>query len=261
MVNKVEDGLRVQRHYKKSDEGNPLISIITVVYNGEKHLEETIKSVINQTYDNIEYIIIDGGSTDGTINIIKRYQDNIDYWISEPDNGIYDAMNKGLSCATGDYVAFMNADDWYELDALQAIADAAQQSKAGFITAKVKIINEDTQESVIRESRFDEYGKNIHHQTCFIDLNIHKQFLYNTQFRLAADRDLIVRLIQSGITTHFVDKVVANFREGGIGSDILKYQKELFRSNRENVGLLFALKRMIMNLTGRTFFNVLNIKR
>ena len=242
-------------------EHTPKISVITVVFNGEKYLEETIKSVVSQGYQNLEYIIIDGGSTDGTLAIIQKYADQITYWSSEADEGIYDAMNKGLGVATGDYVAFMNADDWYEPGAFQAVADAIMQSGAAFITAKIRIINTQDQTEVIRESRFDAYGKNIHHQTCFIDLSIHKQFLYDTQYRLAADRDLIVRLLQSGISTYFLDKIIANFREGGLGSDMLQYQKELFYSNRKNVGTLFALKRMILNLSGRTLFRLLNIKR
>ncbi|TYB33575.1 MAG: glycosyltransferase [Flexistipes sinusarabici] len=89
----------------------PLISIITVVFNGEEYLEETILSVINQTYPNVEYIIIDGGSTDGTVDIIKKYEHAIDYWVSEPDKGIYDAMNKGIKLLTGEWVNFMNAGD------------------------------------------------------------------------------------------------------------------------------------------------------
>lgn len=97
---------------------NPLISIITVVYNGEKFLEQTIQSVIYQTNDNIEYIIIDGGSADGSIEIIKKYEKYIDYWISENDEGIYDAMNKGLNVAKGKGVLFLNAGDYFVGDVL-----------------------------------------------------------------------------------------------------------------------------------------------
>ena len=89
----------------------PLISIITVSYNAVKTIEDTIVSVLGQTYSNIEYIIIDGGSTDGTLDIIKKYEDKITYWVSEPDKGIYDAMNKGILKATGDYLFFLGADD------------------------------------------------------------------------------------------------------------------------------------------------------
>src|ERR1044071_10024902 len=90
---------------------NPTVSIITVVYNGEKELEPTIQSVINQTYPHIEYIVIDGGSRDGTINIINKYRDKISYFISEADKGLYEAMNKGIRVVTGDNLWFMNAGD------------------------------------------------------------------------------------------------------------------------------------------------------
>jgi glycosyltransferase involved in cell wall biosynthesis len=90
---------------------NTLISIITVVYNGVSTIEQTILSVINQTYKNIEYIIIDGSSTDGTVDIIKKYEKHLIYWVSEPDKGIYDAMNKGIRKATGEWLNFMNSGD------------------------------------------------------------------------------------------------------------------------------------------------------
>jgi len=109
---KGEGGLRTKGYFKKSYEDKSLISIVTVVYNGEKYLEETIQNVINQTYDNVEYIIIDGGSTDGTLDIIKKYEDRVDYWASEKDSGIYDAMNKGISLFSGDYLFFLGADDF-----------------------------------------------------------------------------------------------------------------------------------------------------
>ena len=101
----------------------PLISIITVVYNGEEYLEQTINSVINQTYKNIEYLIIDGGSTDGTLDIIKKYDNHISYSVSESDKGLYDAMNKGISIANGELIGMINSDDWYELDAVELIVN------------------------------------------------------------------------------------------------------------------------------------------
>jgi glycosyltransferase involved in cell wall biosynthesis len=106
-----EGGLRTRGRFKKEHDGSPLVTVVTVVYNGAEHLERTIRSIINQSYNNIEYIIIDGGSTDGTVDIIKKYDQTVDYWVSEPDNGIYDAMNKGVSLACGDWINFMNAGD------------------------------------------------------------------------------------------------------------------------------------------------------
>jgi len=101
----------------------PLISIVTIVFNGDKYLEETILSVINQSYKNIEYIIIDGGSTDRTLDIIKKYEKSIDYWISEKDNGMYDALAKGFSFCHGEFIAFINSDDFYFPNAFSTVID------------------------------------------------------------------------------------------------------------------------------------------
>ena len=96
-----EDSRR-QRLFKESCLGRPLVTVVTIVFNGERHLEATIQSVLDQTYDNVEYILIDGGSTDGTVDILRRNEEFLDYWVSEPDLGIYDAMNKAAALATGD---------------------------------------------------------------------------------------------------------------------------------------------------------------
>ena len=115
----IQGGKRLNNGYVNS---KPLFSIITVVYNNEKYLEETIKSVVNQKFQNFEYIIIDGGSSDKTLDIIKRYDSQIDYWISEKDKGIYDAFNKGMSLAKGDFIGIVNSDDTYFDNALEIIA-------------------------------------------------------------------------------------------------------------------------------------------
>ena len=110
-LRKNQGGLRTKGYFKKTSIEKPLITVITVIFNGAASLEDTIKSVINQPYDNVEFIIIDGNSNDGTLDIIKKYDDKIDCWISEPDDGIYDAMNKGLNLSRGEYSIFLGADD------------------------------------------------------------------------------------------------------------------------------------------------------
>ncbi len=102
----------------------PVISIITIVFNGEKYLDQTIRSVLDQNYPSVQYIIIDGGSTDNSINIIKKYEKDLYFWISEKDNGISDAFNKGIARATGDIIGIINADDWYEHNTFERVAQS-----------------------------------------------------------------------------------------------------------------------------------------
>ena len=116
-------GLRTKGITKTGTPDHPLITVVTVVYNGAATLEQTILSVVNQTYDNVEYIIIDGASTDCTLDIVKKYEDKIDFWQSEPDKGIYDAMNKGIGLATGEYVALLNSGDWYENNTIETVVN------------------------------------------------------------------------------------------------------------------------------------------
>ena len=184
-----------------------MISVITVSYNAVSTIEQTILSVINQTYSNIEYIIIDGGSTDGTIDIIRRYEDKIAYWVSEPDRGIYDAMNKGASKANGEYIAFLNSDDWYELDAVSIIAQFAD-GKTDLISGIIKLYKNNIFLYAHGASMDNIYNEMIAHPSTFMRRD------------LFADYDLMLRLKKHGGHFVFIDKVIANFRLEGASSDV-----------------------------------------
>lgn len=207
----------------------PLISIITVVFNAVNTLEQTIQSVINQNYESIEYIIIDGGSTDGTLDIIKKYDNQIDKWLSEPDKGIYDAMNKGINLATGELVGIINADDWYEPDVIAYIAGCYKNSDRDVVIhGLLRNFKDNLFYSIkgnsIQVLRYDM----IQHPTCFIPKLIYLQHgVYDIQYKCCADYDLILRYVNSGIKFNFIEQTIANFRIGGI-STLDKFQKEKY---------------------------------
>ena len=220
---KGEGGLRTKGYFKQSLEDKPLISIITVVFNGEKYLEETIQSVINQSYDNVEYIIIDGGSTDGTLDIIKKYEDKISYWVSEKDEGIYDAMNKGLKVVTGKYISILNADDYYEKDALFLSVKMIEKEKSDYCIANVKFVGSKSitrpiypliQDKVYQEMPYP-------HVSAVIASYIYKQVgLFDTEFKIAGDQDMAVRIHLAGYKASYLNKLVAHLEKGGISSGI-----------------------------------------
>lgn len=168
----------------------PKISIITVVYNAKDLLEETIKSVISQSYKNVEYLVIDGGSTDGTIEVIKEYEKDISYWISEPDNGIYDAMNKGTKLAHGDYVYFLGAGDIIH----DVLLDVSTLLIDGNTIYYGNVFRNDTLK--VYDGKFSPLKlavKNICHQSIFYPTKVFKQYAYNTKYLMQADYDLNMR--------------------------------------------------------------------
>lgn len=138
---------------------NLKISIVTVSYNAAKTIEQTIQSVVCQKYDNIEYIIIDGGSTDGTVDIIKKYEDKIAYWVSEPDNGMYDALVKGFQHISGDICAYINADDFYQPGAFGVVAEIFQKKQVKWITGITTIYNDKS--SIVNVKLPYKYRKNF----------------------------------------------------------------------------------------------------
>ena len=169
---------------------NPKISVVTVCYNAASEIERTIKSVINQTYSNVEYIIIDGGSKDGTVDIIKKYADKVSYWVSEPDKGIYDAMNKGIIAATGDWINFMNAGDWFcGSSVLSDISHYLINNREfDIIYGSIYRVYENYHyEAPPLPLEMIRMHQPMPHQGTFIKLSYHKQHLFDISYRSAGD--------------------------------------------------------------------------
>lgn len=220
----------------------PLISIITVVFNGEKYLERTIQSVINQTYPNVEYIIIDGGSTDGTLDIIKRYEEAIDYWVSEKDKGIYDAMNKGIICSTGKIIGIINSDDFYIENIFGLIVDAFSESiNVDIVHSDLLFIDETNKMYKIIGNRFHNINYlNINHLTCFIKRELYKKKLFDTQYKISADYDLILTFYLIGKSFKYIPEVVGTMRSGGISSNTIGVLIDTFKIKLKHFGFFNA---------------------
>ena len=245
---------------------NPLISIITVVYNGEDFLEETILSVINQTYKHIEYIIIDGGSTDGTIDIIKKYEDKINYWVSEEDKGIYDAMNKGISLCNGDIVGIVNADDYLYLDSLTKIASIFRDDTLMFTYGQVDLMTEDGKQYDTASSlgvKHMKYKIFKHmpflHPTMFIKKIVYNELgLYNLQYKLSADYDFVLRLVEHNLKGQRLNFSTGIFREGGASGGLASYKEnhKILLEHKMTPFLVYLNTfNLVVKLYFRRFFN------
>lgn len=200
---------------------SPTLTVITVVYNNARDVERTMLSVINQTYTAIEYLVVDGGSTDGTVDIIRRYEDRISAWVSEPDKGIYDAMNKGLAMASGDYVLFMNSGD--EIYAPDTVAEVfAAAPNADIYYGETEIYDDKWESLGLRRHAIPErftwrsfrYGMNISHQAIYIRRAI--TGAYDLRYQLSADIDWIIRAAKRAETIVNTRRIVAKYLEGGM---------------------------------------------
>jgi glycosyltransferase involved in cell wall biosynthesis len=197
-----EGGLRLGGIMKAGSPGNPLVSIVTVVYNGEKHIEQTIRSILEQSYRPIEYIVVDGGSTDGTIDIVSKYEDRIDYWISEPDKGISDAMNKGILLSTGELIAHLHADDYYaDPSVVSSIcSEYLRHPGALWLTGGINIVAREG--NLLEEIRARKYsykrlirGNILLHPATFVTRQaFEKAGAFDAGYRYAMDYDLWLRL-------------------------------------------------------------------
>lgn len=228
---------------------SPKISVITVVFNGEKHIGKTIESVLGQSCRQLEYIIIDGKSTDRTLQVIESYS-GIDRVISEPDRGLYDAMNKGLKAATGDYVWFLNSGDQiYSEDTVEIMLQGIIGSP-DIIYGGTMIINEAQEEIGDRRLKPPEHldwksfrqGMVVCHQSILVKREIAPEF--NLEYRLSADIDWAIRAAKSAVMIHNSKLVLSRFLEGGLTAHHIKAGlKERFRIMRRFYGLIPTILR------------------
>jgi len=218
-----EGGLRATGQFKHSMPGMPLVSIVTVCLNSEKTLEHCMQSVLQQTFENIEYIVIDGGSTDGTLELIKKYEKTIDYFLSEPDRGLYHAMNKGLKMASGDFILILNSDDWYAEDCVEALVKAKKDSGADFVSALAKSVDQSGKSlQVIRSMPYDDAIRlrmPLRHETMLLSTAIYNELgAYDEQYRIIADFHLTLRIFEKGYSHYEVPRPLMFFRNTGVSS-------------------------------------------
>lgn len=225
-----------------------LISVVTVSYNAVSTIEQTILSVINQTYPHIEYIIIDGGSTDGTVDVIKKYADKIVYWVSEPDKGIYDAMNKGVAVATGEWINFMNSGDClYEKDTVEKILN-----KNSTIN-NVSIIYGKTMKQFEKYCTIEippaisKIKKRLPfcHQSSFIKLQLLQMHPYNTNYKLVADDEFFYSMYMNNVNFLFIDEIISKYDAySGVSSCNIKQalcENYQIRGKSNNTYFLFVV--------------------
>ena len=200
------------------------ISIITINYNEKVGLEKTIESVISQSSKDFEYIIIDGNSTDGSKELIEKHTTSIDYWVSEPDSGIYNAMNKGIRAASGDYLLFLNSGDYlYNQNTIQNVIDAID-GKYDLYYGDAIFKSEDSEEVVVYPDKLSFYfftHNNLCHQASFIKKSLFEEvFYYNETFSIISDWEFMVYCICiKNISYKHIDILVSYYDYGGISSN------------------------------------------
>jgi glycosyltransferase involved in cell wall biosynthesis len=217
------------------------ISIITVSYNSAETIEDTIQSVLAQTYKNLEYIIIDGSSSDGTMDIVNKYSSDIALVISEPDKGIYDAMNKGVAAATGDIIGILNSDDFYaDNKVVEDIAAEIDGAKSDACYADLVYVDRNDTNKVVRKWRAGSYeaghfrkGWMPPHPTFFVSKKVYdKHGAYNLKLRSAADYELMLRMLHKHeISVTYLPRVITKMRTGGQSNVSLKNR---FKANMED---------------------------
>lgn len=200
---------------------SPKITIITVVYNDEQNISKTIESVINQSYDNIEFVIIDGGSTDSTLEEINKYINKINVFVSENDLGIYDAMNKGIRVSSGEWLLFLNSGDFFHRNnTLNMISDYIKQSgKSDIIYGDCNVLSEEINFNFIKKaSNITNIKREMifSHQACFIKRELHNKYNYNIKYKICADYDFLLKSYINGAKFYKIPELITTVTNGGL---------------------------------------------
>lgn len=236
------------------------VTVITATYNSADTLESCIQSVLTQTCKNIEYLIIDGASTDGTPEILQKYKTQITKFVSEPDTGIYDALNKGLHLATGDIVGFLHADDLFENpEVLTQIVEIFQSKNCDAVYGNLTYISKDNPDKLIRNWISKPFTPGLlykgwmpPHPTLFLHREVYEQFgSFDTSYSIAADYDFMLRIFSRGIVSIHLNQYITKMRVGGKSNSfknlIKKMQEDLKALKKNKVGGFYSL--FLKNIT------------
>lgn len=220
---------------------NPKFSIITITYNSEKTIERTLKSVLSQTFKDYEYIIVDGASKDSTMDIIRKYEPLFEgrmKWKSEPDNGIYNAMNKGILRCSGDIIGIVNSDDWLESTALESVykvLKTIENVRDSIICGSMRfhydtgrfLVMRSNKERFYNGIRNHSFGHGAFHPSMFVGADVYKSIgIFDEHFYIAGDIDFVYRCYLKGINFHFTDDILNNMSDGGV-SNTMPFKKVL----------------------------------
>ncbi len=242
---------------------NILCSVITVCYNSERTIERTIRSVLNQSYKNIEYIIVDGASSDHTLEIIKRYEPEFHgkmRWLSEPDGGIYFAMNKGIALAKGELIGMLNSDDYYEECAVETMVGAMTKSPYQILYGMTRAWVGGVEESISILFHNQLEQRMIWHPACFVTARLYADFgMFDTEFISAADYDFMLRMSKlSSIEFKPVYKLIVNYTNGGMSATSKAYYDLLKVQRKHNLISPWVYKKTVLKCKTYDFIHRIN---
>ncbi len=241
---RTQDGHDLSTNERPDRSGRPLFSVVTVVYNTADYIEQTIQSVLSQSYPDVEYIIVDGGSTDGSLDIIEKYDDQIDYWVSEADQGIYDAMNKGIQLCTGELIKLLNADDLLTNRAISDYVDAYERETGSdvILNSYTEIISlEGKVLELWTDRQLGKFYPCTLHASWVVPAELYRKFgPYSTRYDISSDYEYYWRVVDS-VKVVTIKRPLLQFRVGGVSGGNLKGQHEVLAINMKYQGLWKAL--------------------